>query len=123
KAILDISDKLRAERFVTVVGPGGIGKTTVAVSAAHALLAEFAGQVSFVSLGETSDAALVPAIAASSLGMAARTSDPPSNLAALLRGRRMLLVLDCCEHVIEAAAALAERLYKEAPELHILATS
>lgn len=123
QTIQDISERLKAQRFITVVGPGGIGKTTVAVSAGHALLAEFAGQVHFVSLGETRDAALVPAIAASSLGLRARSDDPSNNLVAFLRDRRMLLILDCCEHVVDAAAALAERLYQEAPQLHIMATS
>jgi predicted ATPase/DNA-binding winged helix-turn-helix (wHTH) protein len=123
RTIEDISEKLKAQRFVTIVGPGGIGKTTVAVSIGHALLAEFAGQVHFLSLGEIGNAALVPGIAASALGLPARSNDPSGSLAAFLRDRRMLLILDCCEHVIETAAALAERLYKEAPELHILATS
>ena len=123
RTIEDISEKLKAQRFVTIVGPGGIGKTTVAVSTGHALLAEFAGQVHFLSLGEIGDAALVPGIAASALGLPARSNDPSGSLAAFLRDRRMLLILDCCEHVIETAAALAERLFKEAPELHILATS
>ncbi|APO48855.1 MULTISPECIES: ATP-binding protein [Bradyrhizobium] len=123
QAIQDISERLRAQRFVTVVGPGGIGKTTVAISAGHALLAEFAGHVHFVGLGETGSAAPVPAIVASSLGLRARSNDPTNSLATFLRDMRMLLILDCCEHVIEAAAALAERLYQAAPELHILATS
>ena len=123
QAVLDISDRLRAQRFVTVVGPGGIGKTTVVVSAGHALLAEFASHIHFVGLGETNDAALVPAIVASSLGLPARSNDPTSSLATFLRDRRMLLILDCCEPVIEAAASLAERLYQAAPALHIIATS
>ncbi|WP_445221321.1 ATP-binding protein [Bradyrhizobium sp. Pa8] len=123
QTIEDLSERLKAQRFITVVGPGGIGKTTVAVSAGHALLAEFAGQVHFVSLGETRDAALVPAIAASSLGLRARSDNPSNSLVAFLRDRRMLLILDCCEHVVDAAATLAERLYQEAPQLHIMATS
>lgn len=123
QAIQDISEKLRAQRFVTVVGPGGIGKTTIVVAAGHALLAEFAGHVHFVGLGETDDDALVPAIAASSLGLQPQSNDPTDSLATFLRDRRMLLIVDCCEHVIEAAAALAERLYQAAPELRILATS
>jgi predicted ATPase/DNA-binding winged helix-turn-helix (wHTH) protein len=123
QAIQDISERLRAQRFVTVIGPGGIGKTTVVVSAGHALRGEFAGHVHFVGLGETGNAAPVPAIVASSFGLLARSNDPTGSLAAFLRDRRMLLILDCCEHVIEGAAALAERLYGAAPELHILATS
>jgi predicted ATPase/DNA-binding winged helix-turn-helix (wHTH) protein len=119
----EISHKLTSKRFVTVVGPGGIGKTTVAVSTGHALLAQFAGQVRFIDFGVIRDAALVPSIVASALGLPAPSSDPSDSLVAFLRDKRMLLILDCCEHVIEISAALAERLYREAPQLHILATS
>ena len=65
----------------------------------------------------------MPGIVASELGLPARSSDPSDSLVAFLREKRLLLILDCCEPVIEASAALAERLYKEAPQLHILATS
>ena len=119
----EIAGKLVDRRFVTVVGPGGMGKTTVAVSAGHALLEKFAGQVLFIDLGAISDTALVPSIVASTLGLPASSIEPSDGLAAFLRDREMLLILDSCEHVIEAAAALAERLFKEAPQLHILATS
>jgi predicted ATPase/DNA-binding winged helix-turn-helix (wHTH) protein len=119
----EISDRLTSKRFVTIVGPGGIGKTTVAVSTGHALLTQFAGQVHFIDFGAIRDPALVPSIVASVLGLPSRSSDPSDSLVAFLRGRRLLLILDCCEPVIEASAALAERLYKEAPQLHILATS
>jgi predicted ATPase/DNA-binding winged helix-turn-helix (wHTH) protein len=119
----EISSKLMGKRFVTIVGPGGIGKTTVAVSTGHALLAQFGGQAHFIDLGSIRDPALVPGIVASELGLPARSSDPSDSLVAFLREKRLLLILDCCEPVIEASAALAERLYKEAPQLHILATS
>jgi predicted ATPase/DNA-binding winged helix-turn-helix (wHTH) protein len=119
----EITEKLTSRRFVTIVGSGGIGKTTVAVSTGHSLLTEFAGLVHFLDLGTIRDAALVPNLVASTLGLLAGSHDPSDALVALLRDKRMLLILDCCEHVIEAAAALAERLYQEAPRLHILATS
>jgi predicted ATPase/DNA-binding winged helix-turn-helix (wHTH) protein len=123
QTIDEISEKLASRRFVTIVGPGGIGKTTVAVSTGHALLTEFAGKVHFVDLGTIRDAALVPNVMASTLGLAVGSQDPSDGLAAFLRDKRMLLILDCCEAVIETSAALAERLYKEAPQLHILTTS
>jgi predicted ATPase/DNA-binding winged helix-turn-helix (wHTH) protein len=123
ETIDEIARKVTSCRFVTVVGPGGIGKTTVAISAGHALLTQFGGQVRFVDLGAIRDDALVPSVAASVLGMPARSSDPSDGLLAFIRDKRMLLILDCCEHVIDSAAALAERLYQEAPQLHILATS
>ncbi|HUN48113.1 MAG TPA: winged helix-turn-helix domain-containing protein, partial [Stellaceae bacterium] len=118
-----IAETLSARRFVTVVGPGGIGKTTVAVAVAHRLLADFDGGVHFLDLGALSDAGLVPSSLASALGFAVHSDDPVPSLLALLRHKRMLIVLDSCEHVVEAAASLAERIFTEAPEVHILATS
>ncbi|WP_027578654.1 winged helix-turn-helix domain-containing protein [Bradyrhizobium sp. Ai1a-2] len=122
QTVRDISSKLKSERFVTIVGPGGVGKTTVAVSAGHELLEEFAGAVRFLDFGALQDPALVPNVVASALGLS-QTGDPSGSLLNLLRDKRMLLILDCCEHVIETSAVLAERLYAEAPQLHILATS
>ncbi|WP_454631485.1 ATP-binding protein [Bradyrhizobium cenepequi] len=121
--VRDISAKLRSDRFVTIVGPGGVGKTTVAVSVGYELLEEFAGAVRFLDFGAIHDPALVPNVVASALGLLGQSGDPSDILANLLRDKRMLLILDCCEHVIETSAALAERLYAEAPQLHILATS
>lgn len=123
QTVRDISAKLRGERFVTIVGPGGVGKTTVAVSAGHELLGEFAGAVHFLDLGALHEPALVPNVVASTLGLLGQSGDPSDSLVNLLRDKRALLILDCCEHVIETSAALAERLYAEAPQLHILATS
>jgi predicted ATPase/DNA-binding winged helix-turn-helix (wHTH) protein len=123
QTVRDISAKLRSQRFVTVVGPGGVGKTTVAVSIGHELLEEFAGSVRFLDFGTVHDPALVPNVVASALGLLGQAGDPSDGLVNLLRDKRMLLILDCCEHVIETSAALAERLYAEAPQLHILATS
>jgi predicted ATPase/DNA-binding winged helix-turn-helix (wHTH) protein len=115
-----IAEDVMRLRFVTVVGPGGMGKTTVAVAAAHSLLEEFAGAVCFVDLGAVSDDVGFVATVASALGL---TSHTESMLIEHLRAKRMLLVLDTCEHVIDAAASLAERLFNEAPGVHILATS
>ncbi len=121
--VREISEQLKTERFVTVAGPGGIGKTTVAVSVGNELLAEFAGAVHFFDLGPLNDALLVPSSAASTLGLLVQSSDPTPGLIAFLRDKRMLLILDSCEHVIDAAAALAERIFEQAPRVHILVTS
>ena len=123
QTVREISALLAAERFVTIVGPGGIGKTTVAVSVGHELLTEFAGAVHFFDLGPINDPLLVPSSVASTLGLPVQSSDPTPGLIALLRNKRMLLILDSCEHVIETAAALAERIFQDAPEVHVLATS
>jgi predicted ATPase/DNA-binding winged helix-turn-helix (wHTH) protein len=118
-----ISAQLTKCRFVTIVGPGGMGKTTVAVSIAHALIESFHGAVFFIDLGALSDPHLVPTAVASALGFLVQVQDPLLSLLAFLSDKRALLVLDNCEHVIAAAAALAERVVSEAPQAHILATS
>jgi predicted ATPase/DNA-binding winged helix-turn-helix (wHTH) protein len=118
-----ISAQVLDRRFVTVVGPGGIGKTTVAVSVAHALFAKFGGALHFVDLGALDDPSLVPSAIASTLGLSVKADSPIQALLSFVRDQRMLLVLDSCEHVIEAAASVAERIFKEASQVHILATS
>lgn len=122
-AVNTITADLRADRFVTIVGPGGMGKTTVAVSVAHAMLAGFDGKVCFVDIGAITDPALLPATVASTLGLGIQSVDAIATLIAFLQSTRMLLVLDNCEHVIDAAASLAETIFSHAPEVHILATS
>jgi predicted ATPase/DNA-binding winged helix-turn-helix (wHTH) protein len=122
-AIRTISDSLRAERFVSIVGTGGIGKTTVAVAVAHAMLQEFDGEVLFVDLGALNDPDLVPSALSSIVGLVAHDRDPVSSLVAYMRDKRLLLVLDSCEHVVEPAASLAEAIFTEAAEVYILATS
>jgi AAA domain len=121
--VQDICAKTISDRFVTVVGPGGIGKTTVAVFAAHRLISEFNDEVVFVDLGPVGAASLVPGIVGSALGLVANAQDPDQALLDFLRDRSLLLVIDNCEHLINAVAILAERIVKEAPSIHILATS
>jgi predicted ATPase/DNA-binding winged helix-turn-helix (wHTH) protein len=123
QTVQEMSERLKTERFVTIVGPGGIGKTTVAVSVGYELLTEFAGAVQFFDLGPLNDPLLIPGTVASALGLPIQSADPTPGLIGFLRGKRMLLILDSCEHVIETAAALAERIFEEAPQVHILATS
>jgi predicted ATPase/DNA-binding winged helix-turn-helix (wHTH) protein len=123
QTVHEISEKLRSERFITIVGPGGIGKTTLAVSVGHGLLTEFSDALHFFDLGAIRDSTLVTDVITSRLGLFGRSQNPLNDLVAFLYDKRVLLILDCCEHVIETVAALAERLYREAPQLHIMATS
>ncbi|MDN3277112.1 winged helix-turn-helix domain-containing protein [Frankia sp. RB7] len=122
-AVAAVSDKLVTSRFVTIVGPGGVGKTAVAVAIAHNLLATFAEAAHFVDLAALSDPDLVITSLLLMLGLPAQTDDPMPALLAHLRDKRMLLVLDNCEHVIAAAAPLAAEIFQAAPQVHILATS
>jgi predicted ATPase/DNA-binding winged helix-turn-helix (wHTH) protein len=121
--IAAISAELSVSRFVTIVGPGGVGKTTVAIAVAHKLLKSFQGAVLFVDLGVLSNSRMVPASVASMLGLSIQSDDPLPSLIAFLGERRALVVLDTCEHVVEDAARFTERLFLAAPGLHILATS
>ena len=121
--VRSLAQQLQMWRFVSIVGPGGIGKTTVAISVAHALIDGFHGAVFFIDLAALTDPQLVPTAIASALGFAVQTQDPLVSLLAFIGDRRILLVLDNCEHVIGVAAALAERIVSEAPQAHILATS
>lgn len=121
-AVAALSEQLRERRFVTIVGPGGLGKTTVAVSVAHLLSTEL-GSAVFVDLAAVTDAAGVANGLASTLGLTVRKEDPTQEILAFLRNASVLLVLDNCEHVIESIGGLAERIFVEAPRVHMLATS
>jgi predicted ATPase/DNA-binding winged helix-turn-helix (wHTH) protein len=118
-----LSIQVNAHRLVTIVGSGGVGKTTVAVAIAHQLRAAFNGAVLFVDLGMLSDPRLVATGVASMLGLSVQSQDATAGLIAYLRDKRILLVLDTCEHLIEAVAALAATVFGNAPQVHILATS
>jgi predicted ATPase len=123
EAVRDVSAQLLHTRFVSLVGPGGIGKTTVAVAVAHALLTDFSSDVVFVDLGSVTDASQVPASLASTLGLVPTNEQLADSLAAFLLDRRALIVIDCCEHVLDAIAPLVERVVRDAARVHILATS
>jgi predicted ATPase len=118
-----LAQQLQMRRFVSIVGPGGVGKTTVAISVAHTLVDGFHDAVFFIDLAALTDPQLVPTAVASALGLMVQTQDPLVGLLTFIGDRKILLVLDNCEHVIGIVAALAERVVSEAPQAHILATS
>jgi len=120
-AVDELTRTIVNERFVAVVGPGGIGKTTAAVALAHRLSGEFAGDVVFVDLSrEQRDANVASAVAAAFQLSGVRGE---ADVASRLGGRRLLLILDSCEHVIASAAALAECVFEGSAQVSILATS
>ncbi|MEH2471802.1 putative ATPase/DNA-binding winged helix-turn-helix (wHTH) protein [Nitrobacteraceae bacterium AZCC 2161] len=121
--ISEVSDKLRDERFVTLLGPGGIGKTTIALAVARAVAEEFAGKVHFVDLESLTDPRHVAGAVATSLGLALKSKDPGLELLDFVRSQKLLIILDSCEHVIETVALLAEQLYQESEQVYLLATS
>ncbi len=116
-------DALFRSRLVTIVGPGGIGKTRLALAAAEALAGACQHGIWFVDLARVSDAALVPTSIASALGLRVHSARIEAALAAFAADRELMLILDNCEHVIEAAAACAGMLLAAAPRLRIIATS
>jgi predicted ATPase/DNA-binding winged helix-turn-helix (wHTH) protein len=123
EAVQRISNELATWRFVTIAGAGGIGKTTVATAVSHKMIGVFDGAVLYVDFGPLSTPALVPNMVASTVGLQGSFSDLVGALPSFLRDKRMLLVLDSCEHLIDAIAPLAERIFREAADVHILVTS
>src|SRR5436853_259003 len=123
EAVATLVSGLSRQRLVTVVGPGGIGKTTVALAVAERMIADYEHGVWLVDLAPLSDPRLVPSAVATVLGLEVRTENPLPGLIAALRDRRMLLLLDNCEHVIDAAASLAAAVLSGVPGVNILATS
>jgi predicted ATPase/DNA-binding winged helix-turn-helix (wHTH) protein len=123
EAVAVLLSRLSSQRLVTVVGPGGIGKTTVALAVAERMIAEYEDGVWLVDLAPLGDPRLVPSTVATVLGLEIHTETPLPGLIAALRDRRMLLLLDNCEHVIDAAASLAAAVLSGVPRVNILATS
>jgi predicted ATPase len=118
-----VAEHLSARRFVTLRGPAGIGKTTLAVALAHELGNEFRDGIAFLDLARIEDPHEVVSAAASVLGLVGPVEDLTFRLLESLRDRQLLLVLDSCEHVVEAVAWLAEQIYQCALSVSILATS
>jgi predicted ATPase/DNA-binding winged helix-turn-helix (wHTH) protein len=121
--ILALTTQLARRRFMTIVGPGGIGKTTVALAVADRARASYKDGVWLIELASLSDPDLVPSAVGAALGVHPSAGDHTRALAAWLRDKTALLVLDSCEHVIGAAASLGEVLLKAAPGVGILTTS
>jgi predicted ATPase/DNA-binding winged helix-turn-helix (wHTH) protein len=114
-------DSSSDRRFLTIVGPGGSGKSTVAANLAESLRTFYPDGVRLIDLA-AADTSPLAAVAAS-LGSGRGSPDQVTPLINLLRKKQMLLVFDNCERVVDGAAALAETLLACAPGLHILATS
>jgi predicted ATPase/DNA-binding winged helix-turn-helix (wHTH) protein len=118
-----LRDVLSAYRVVTLSGPGGIGKTSLAVEVARDLLPDFQGEGWLVELGSLSDPTLVPSAVAGILGLRTGGEIVAASVARAIGDKRLLLVLDNCEHVITAAAELTENVVRHCPQVTILATS
>ncbi len=115
---------LSEKRLVTLTGVGGCGKTRLAVQLAADLAPHYPQRTWIVELAPTTDADLVPIIVATTIGLAEfNATDPVAALSVFLTARPALLVLDNCEHLIDACAALVDRLLNSCPDLRVIATS
>jgi predicted ATPase len=118
-----VAEHLSFRRFVTVRGPAGIGKTALAVTVAHEVESQFRDGVAFLDFAGLEDPHQVASAAASALGLAEPVEDLTFRLLETLRTRQLLLVLDRCEHVVDAVAWLAGQIHHCALRVSILATS
>jgi non-specific serine/threonine protein kinase len=124
KELAEVKRLLQDNRLLTLTGSGGCGKTRLALAAAGELVEDFEDGVWLVDLAPLSDPSLVPQVVASTLGVREQPGRSlPETLSAYLGSKKVLLVLDNCEHLIETCAELAEALLHSCPELRILATS
>jgi len=123
EAIEAIQRELSEARLVSIVGPGGAGKTTVALAAAELLIERFRDGVWWVDLARLNEPSLVPDAVAAAVGLATHASDRLAALESYLREREVLLVFDNCEHLIDAASASAQRLLAGTTAVSLLATS
>lgn len=122
--VQEIKTRLAASRLVTLVGPGGVGKTRLALRTAADLERGVEDGVWLVELGGLTDAKLVPETVMAAVGLRDEAGRwPLSRLIDHISSKRLLLVLDNCEHLADACAVLADALLRDAPKLRILATS
>jgi predicted ATPase/transcriptional regulator with XRE-family HTH domain len=122
--MLELGALLGTAPLVTLTGAGGVGKTRLALQLARLHIASFADGGWLIELGELADPSLVASAVATAMGVrdvhARNTTD---RLADELGGKHVLLVLDNCEHLVDACAELVDRLLRTCPNLHVLATS
>ncbi|NUS07287.1 MAG: AfsR/SARP family transcriptional regulator, partial [Nonomuraea sp.] len=123
EALAEVCSLVGGERLVTLTGTGGVGKTRLALEAAHRLLDAYPDGAWFVALDQATHSPAEAIMAALDIREDPSGGDVHERLAAALRPRRTLLVLDNCEHVVEQVAEVVEPLLRAAPHLTVLATS
>jgi predicted ATPase/DNA-binding CsgD family transcriptional regulator len=124
RELADLKRKLSSARLVSLVGPGGVGKTRLAIRAAAEVGRAFSGGAWLVELADVRDPALVGNAVMAALDLRDQAAAAPSALlAAYLEDKQLLLVVDNCEHLLEPSAQLLSELMRVAPGLRVIATS
>ncbi len=122
--VTELKNLLAGSRLVTLTGIGGVGKTRLALRVADKVQRDFTAGVWLVELGDLQDATLLADVVAAALGLRNQRAQPILEaLVEFLSARNLLLVLDNCEHMIDAVAELTESLLRTCPQVRILATS
>lgn len=124
KVLSEVKQLLKNTRMLTLIGPGGTGKTRLSIQAASEVLEQYPDGVWFVELAPILDPQLVPRMTAITIGLRDESQRPViDSLCEYLRKKKLLIVLDNCEHLVDACAQLADRILHAAPDTSIFASS
>jgi len=121
--VQSLTSAVPRHRLVSIVGPGGIGKTTVAIALAHRMAAAFSPEMYFIDLGEVTSGDGVAPTVAYQVGPGDIDDEPVAGLSRYLANRRALIILDNCEHLADAVATLIESVIAVSAEIHFVLTS
>ena len=122
-ALRDVAELVGSHRLVTLAGVGGAGKTRLAIEVGQRMADDFSDGAAFVDLAAVSEPDLLVPQVAAAIGLGEGPGAPIDRVAAALRDRETLLILDNCEHVRDATAAMTQRLLQDGPDVRVLATS